>query len=160
MKPLIIGQSPARMQATHKAFDQPSGMRLAGAMGLPTVLHIHRLFECRNLMDWYPGRYLRADTIPSDMAQLAGRHAVPDLRGRVVLILGRPVASAMGLDWMHWLKWTEVYGGKVALAPHPSAASQWWKNPEAVIGVREFLRRFVTATQEGGNDERMDPSDR
>lgn len=151
--PIVLGQAPARMTESHKAFDAASARRVASLMGLPTVLHLHHLFDLHNVMDWSPADTLNLDTLPTADAQAAARHCIPDLKGRVVLILGRDVANLFSLSWIDWLTWSCAFGAKVAVAPHPSPQNRWWSRPDSLRATKEFLHAFADDALHGRMDQ-------
>ena len=69
-------------------------------------------------------------------------HAVAEYfrdRGRQVLLAGRGVAGAFGVDLPFFL-WAEERGMMVAVVPHPSGVSRWWNDPANERRARRFLR--------------------
>lgn len=155
MKPIIMGQAPARIMRSHKAFDGLSGQRLIKFMGLPTIMHLHHLFDCRNLMDKYPGRANVGDMFPQHEASLAARLQARDLLGRVVVILGRGVAESFDLGWTPWLTWVCVRGAKVSVVPHPSGVNRWWNDETNLRNGRSFLTQFAKQVAAGEVDRWM-----
>lgn len=149
MKPLIIGQAPARGNDGMPAFHGDSGARLARLAGVGTKgedLLYH--FDTMNLLPTYPGRKNKGDVFDMKAAKLAAGIVIHDLSHqppRKILLMGRKVRRAMGLNgqWMylgpgqfHWGHWVYIF-------PHPSGINRWWNDPVNYAAAEKFMRDLV-----------------
>lgn len=131
---LIVGEAPNRTGAGRQvAFaGSASARRLEGLLGLqpgelPAVARSVNLFEA------LPSSWSR----PAARAQAARQ----DLAGVDVLVLcGRRVADAFGLQGVELLAEVAFRGRRALVMPHPSQASRWWNDPENRRRARLALR--------------------
>lgn len=144
MKPLIIGQAPARGNDDKPAFHGKSGARLAQLAGVGTTgedLLYH--FDTVNLLPRWPGKVGKGDVFDMKVAKLyAGEliHVLKQEQPRIILLMGRKVRKAMGING-HWeyLELIEAWGHKVYIFPHPSGVNRWWNDPLNYIRASMFL---------------------
>lgn len=158
MRPLIIGQAPGRdTKAEFPMYPLPKGRagdRLMKLMGLDMRDYL-KLFDRMNLIEWFPGASVDGDKFPMRVARVAATGARPLLAGRTVIMVGRGVSSAFGLDKQEFLEWAEMpvrrrcivskapWKARVAVVPHPSGRSRWYNEGENRELAEKFLRDFV-----------------
>lgn len=151
--PLLVGQAPSRSASDLLG---GSGARIARLAGLSLEQYESRLARV-NLLEEWPGRVGDGDALPPREARAAWRALIPELAGRRrVVLLGRGVARAAGLDGAPW--WSEVelevYGRRafsvtLAVVPHPSGVSRWWNDPVGVLRARAWWRELVRSSEGG-----------
>jgi uracil-DNA glycosylase len=145
MKPLIIGQAPARGNDDKPPFSGQSGARLARLAGVGVsgdVLPEH--FDLINLIEAYPGKKGRGDYFDMATAREAAMLIRDRLRQdppRLVLLMGRKVKRAMGVNGdVEYLEWFNLEESLAACFPHPSGLNHWWNEPGNVGLAQGFLR--------------------
>ena len=152
MRPLLIGQAPGpNTNPELPLFPIPStsaGGRLQQLMGLRRWEYLKK-FDRVNLLPEFPGRHKRDDKFPLAEARFAATVMRPHLSDRVVIMIGRKVGDAFGLD-LPFHQWAEMRcrrtmltepGGEVcivAVVPHTSGRNHWYNSE----GNREEARRF------------------
>jgi len=145
LKPLIIGQAPGPntdpLNPLPPLPTQCAGGRLVELAGLTSQQYLE-WFDRANLLQFFPGRNMCPDKFPKPMAQIAAEAMKPLLRGRQLILLGRNVAEAFGYPAQHlaWHEWFEdpFWGFTVAVVPHTSGRSHWYRN----LDNREQAKRF------------------
>ena len=130
-RPMLVGQAPARTTEGRGAFEGPSGVRLAGMLGV-TLRELLGAADRVNLLDHYPGAHPTApsgDAFPVDEGRVAAAALMPGLAGRDVLLAGRAVASCFRVA-APYFEWREHEAGfSACVIPHPSGASRYWNDP-------------------------------
>jgi len=119
--------------------DGVSGRRLSDLSGVPVA----EWADLANLLSAWPGYAAhKGDRFPLPAARAAADRLMRTNRQhRVLLLLGRGVAQAFGLDDLPFFKWRRLAGGRlVAVVPHPSGVSRWWNEAPRRVTAREFLR--------------------
>ncbi len=162
MRPLLIGQAPPPNfdRSTHSPLyplpEKASGGRLAALMGLDARAYL-RIFQRINLLRDFPGKRqrpggTRVDHWPKKEARQAAELIAPLLNERQVILVGRNVARAFGLDKKPWHEWihhvvpyppdqpTRVH---IALVPHPSGLNRWYSDAQNQIEARSFWAAFL-----------------
>lgn len=148
MKPLIIGQAPARGNDNKPPFSGLSGRRLAQLLDLGDNGDVlQEYFELVNLIPNWPGKTGKGDSF--DM-RLAKRHATQlthELRcqpTRKILFMGKKVRRAMGVNgsW-EYLEWMPFLKHQAACFPHPSGVNRWWNDTLQREAAQEFLREVA-----------------
>lgn len=149
MKPLIIGQAPARGNEGKLPFAGASGRRLAQLAGVGDdgdVLRHH--FELVNLLREYPGKRGKGDDFDRFKAKDAASDLVRVLHytsPRYILLMGHNVARAFGFRNWNYLENHKIVRHVWMVFPHPSGINRWWNEPhnEQRAGrmIREVLRR-------------------
>lgn len=154
MKPLMIGQAPGR--ADGEPCRGPAFARLAQVAGVEEAAFFDA-FERTNLLSEYPGRAAKGDLFPRRLAERAAERMAPRLRGRVVVLMGRNVAWAFGVDDLHYLTWYVGRGGwaRFAVCPHPSGVNRWWNDEGNRDRAGEFFQQLVRYSQ-GSLEELLD----
>lgn len=114
-----------------------------------------RLFDRVNLLYKFHGRTGRDDRFPRGLARVAASSIRPLLAGRDVVLIGRNVAMAFGLEDMNWHEWVEVevrkplpksqpvYTARMAVVPHPSGRNHWYNNGENRQLAADFWRAHI-----------------
>lgn len=138
MKPLIVGEAPARTTVGAPPFAGRTGARLAELAGID---RLRDGFDVVNLLDRWPGPSgAKGSLFPLARAREAAVLLAPRLRRRHVVLAGRRVAAAFWLARLPYLAWETVGGADVAVLPHPSGVCRWWNEPENVAAASAFLR--------------------
>ena len=147
MKPLLIGQAPGpNTDPTRPLYPLPrssAGGRLAEFMGLEPKLY-NSIFDKVNLLNEFPGRGKRDDKFPLRDAMIAASAMRPLLKGRDVILIGRNVALAFGLQ-LEFHTWTDMFtpANWIAVVPHPSGRNHWYNSPENRVIAREFWKTLL-----------------
>lgn len=152
---LLVGAAPGPAFARpyrplHPVPATGSGGRLAQVMGVSPETYL-RLFDRTNLLTEPAGRWAnREDRFPIAVARNAARAMEPLLRDRRVVMLGRDVARAFGVDpALPFHEWRGVYlehagvVATIAVAPHPSGRCRWYNDPANLRAARLFWRPVV-----------------
>jgi uracil-DNA glycosylase len=150
MKPLMIGQAPARGRDEAPAFTSASGARLAKLAGVgDTGADLQEYFETRNLQSRYGGKAAsgKGDKFDLAAAKLQAAQIVEELNeednDRVVLLMGRGVAKAFGVDKHPYLiPWVWLHHTFIVF-PHPSGVNRWWNEEWNVAAARRMLTRLA-----------------
>lgn len=143
---VLIGQAPSKNEDPSKPLTGRPGRKLAEFAGLTFPTEYARLFERVNLLREFPGETLdgKGDLFPITTAFMAANELKPELRGRVVIMLGRNVASAIGHEChgdrcMEWFEWRASEGTMWGLMPHPSPRNRMWQKPLMHQQGSEFM---------------------
>jgi hypothetical protein len=145
--PLLIGQAPGpNTDPTLPLFPVPStsaGGRLASFMGLTRGEYLVS-FDRINLLQDFPGKTGRDDKFPMTKAKIAAAAIKPLLRDRVVILVGRNVANAFGLE-AEFHSWVEGlhYCRLMAVVPHPSGRNHWYNKQEHKQIAQDFWHSCV-----------------
>jgi uracil-DNA glycosylase len=142
MRPLIIGEAPARTGDPRRPLMGRSGSRLAALCGLD-LQDYARTFARANVLERWPGKLGKGDAFDLPTARL--RAALLRRRfvgGRLVVLLGLRTARAFGLP-AAYLTPARVACANVVVLPHPSGINRWWNDPENVRRATRFLRRLA-----------------
>lgn len=176
-RPLILGEAPSksgdkyylcplsgavgeRLARWAGLEPQPGGTRY-GQWYWPLVA----AFECRNLLERYPGPQGRGAALPMGPAREAAAELLPELDGRRVVVLGTRLPAALGLRWpapmfeWHHFPWLSpsqallreqglaVGVGDVefeyAVIPHPSGLNRAYNDPLVERAASAVLRRCL-----------------
>lgn len=94
------------------------------------------LFECVNVLDRWPGKQGKGSAFPLPEARARAIIMVEKLKERKVILLGRRVEMAFGLNlpWLTLTPWIfidrlgEPVTCEVATCPHPSGVNRWWND--------------------------------
>ena len=123
-----------------------------GSKRLATLLGVDDLdrFAIIGLVDHYPGRTSRGEDFPTGLARqnaTALLRSVP--RGTSLILVGRHVANAFGLNTAVFFAWHFIYpdrdpkhAQRVVVIPDPSASNRWWNEPVNATKAARFLRRI------------------
>ena len=148
MKPLIIGQAPARGNDDKLPFAGASGARLASLAGVgESGDDLPEHFELRNLISKYPGKTGsgKGDAFDLAAAKLQAGVIMEEIYGsdrRWVLLMGKSVARAFGMGNREYLKPYAWSMHLFVIFPHPSGVNRWWNNPynvEQAAGVLQAV---------------------
>lgn len=146
-KLLLVGQAPSARTEGLAAFSGDSGRRIAKLLG---DAQLAERVDAVNLLAWWPGRSLagKGDAFPlADAREAATRELLG--QHRVVLLAGRGVAAAFGVD-ADYFAWVRLYGRDAAVIPHPSGVSYWWNQADNVLAAARFLAQAVERARRGG----------
>lgn len=127
---VLIGQAPCRKGDPSKPLTGSSGLKLAQLAGVEFPGEYARLFERVNVLREYRGPAAggKGDAFPLSEARAAAKALMPELRGRVVVVLGRNVARAFELHGLGWTTWWPACGVVWGVIPHPSPLVRWWND--------------------------------
>lgn len=140
---LLIGQAPGpNTDAAMPLYPSPTssaGGRLAALSGLSRLQYL-ATFDRINLLNEFPGRTRkRDDTWPVRDARIAASAIRPLLFGRRVILVGRNVSDAFGLDPAEpFHEWMSKNGIQYAVIPHPSGRNHWYRKPENLERATAF----------------------
>jgi hypothetical protein len=97
-----------------------------------------------NLVRRFPGDtpWIKGHHFPLGQAKRAARR-LPLAGWDAVILVGRGVAEAFGLEEAPFLVRTEVKGRPTLLLPHPSPVNIWWKRPENRRKAKRAVNRFL-----------------
>ncbi len=142
---LIIGQAPVpNTDPAEPLWPEPassSGGRLAAFAGLTPGEYLAK-FDRINLLNEFQGRrWKRDDTGPIELGRVAASAIRPLLKGRRVILVGRNVSEAFGLD-VPFHTWVGVGGFNAAVVPHPSGRSHWYRDSGNSSLSRQFWRQL------------------
>jgi uracil-DNA glycosylase len=145
---LIIGQAPSR--DGRDRFAGKSGDRIARFCGLQRGAQLLEFFDVENLLPAYVGATATGDRFPVALA----RERAAQLRSawspdRPVILVGRGVARAFGLDFPYF-QWRVIGGGiPVAVVPHPSGRNRYWNQASHRIAAWRFWRNAMGYARDG-----------
>ncbi|HXU01296.1 MAG TPA: hypothetical protein VN903_09905 [Polyangia bacterium] len=136
MRPAIIGMNnPTRAgDPLSPMADRNAGHRLWRMSGM-ALADYEATFERINLLPsrrWLPWQ-----------ARAAGRKLRRQLAGRSVVVLGRGVWQALGLDDVAWFASTTIGGTTFTLLPHPSGRNLIYNDAANREEVRRCLSQFL-----------------
>lgn len=164
MKPLIVGQAPAR-SGDGTPFSGRSGNRLCQLLGVTSVDDLKQWFELDNLIpDKLPKRPSgRGDMFHVKRAERHARELVANSPGgRIIIACGRQVWTAFGCDlsieWFGDCLLPNAKGELVVLKlfPHPSGLSHFWNDHANVqraadalkaVGFSAYMMRRIRSSQ-------------
>jgi hypothetical protein len=108
-------------------FDGPSRNRIVDLLGLPlSVLEAVNLLANEEATAMPPTRLLLARTVHLRRSR------------RVILLCGKDVARAFGLNEEPFLRWRVSGKAAAMVIPHPSG--RWWNDDENLRKARRVLR--------------------
>jgi uracil-DNA glycosylase len=146
VKPIIIGQAPARGNEGKPPFAGRSGARLAQLSGVGSsgdILPQH--FELYNLIEYYPGKKGKGDEFDLAEGMAAAKLLKTELFKRYsrtpILLMGRKVRRCMGVNgnW-DYLSWFDFGPHIACVFPHPSGVNRWWNDPKNTEAARLEIR--------------------
>lgn len=163
MRPLLIGQAPPPSYdpATHSPLypvpEHATGGRLAALAGLSAHEYL-ATFQRINLLREFPGRRrhpcgTRRDHWPRAEARSAAEAIAPLLGDRTVVLLGRNVARAFGLEGAEFHVWRTVHVPyppdqpvlfSAACVPHPSGLNRWYNDSRNLEAARAFWSELIS----------------
>jgi hypothetical protein len=165
MKTLLIGQAPGpNTDPDFPLFPLPrtsAGGRLQRFLGMTRSEYL-KTFDRVNLLPYFPGRtQKRDDAFPIPAARMAAQILRPMLRSRRVVLVGRKVADAFGLDpKLPWMTPTLYRCGprsmtagckglaEMMVIPHPSGRNHWYNNPDNQLLLAEGMGAFIRKSRE------------
>jgi uracil-DNA glycosylase len=125
-KPVIIGEAPGRdslRDTPSFALMGSTGRNLCAIAGWDWDEYLRRTERVNLFVDPIVGKW------SPETARRAAHDLLPLFRGRRVIVLGRKVAAAFGLDSAGNYSWMDFAGGRVMLVPHPSGRNRMWNDP-------------------------------
>lgn len=145
MKPLLLGMcNPLSDDPEFDLYPYPegsAGWRLWKMMpeGMRRGQYLD-MFERRNL--------LRERAWDQKRAREAAQVLLPELDGRVVVVLGTQVRAALGLPLTEPLRrvkcaYADSFVFEWIAFPHPSGRSRWFNQPENMARARDVLQSLV-----------------
>lgn len=146
-RPLLIGQAPGPRTNPDTplwpAPPQSGGGRLFTLTGMTTREYL-RTFDRMNLLREFPGRWRRDDRWPRREARIAAQAVEPLLKERVVIFVGRNVATAFDHGQLPWFEWTQCgrWGYAGVVIPHPSGRNHWYNREGNRLISQEFWEKF------------------
>lgn len=161
MKPLIVGQSPAR-SGDGRPFTGASGMRLCRLLGIEEDYRaLTALVDLTNIFGDIPAKRpgIKGDVFDSDAARFIARNMLTTElnRGREHFVLcGKKVATAFGVGSMDTLT-SGVYVRPKSLGthhlvslhilPHPSGINLFWNDRDNISKASAFLKGIVSSAR-------------
>jgi len=155
---LLVGQAPSRSSDQSEPLSGASGKRLARLFGLePDEYLAHPQLVRMNMLRLWSGRGARrrhTDAFDMAKAELVGRRKLCERvhreRPSHVLLMGRMVAKAASCpeDFFEWKEAGFALGcsrvsSLVAVFPHPSGLSRFWRSDENNERARRFLENLI-----------------
>jgi uracil-DNA glycosylase len=136
-KLVLVGQAPSRRGDPEKPLQGDLVVRrLAGVCGMGRKEYMG-LTDRYNVLRRWPGKKGKGDHFPMRLARRSARRLALGFSGRRVILLGRSVAKAFGLN-VGYLKWVNI-GFDVAVVPHPSGINRWWNEARNKAAARRFM---------------------
>lgn len=145
-KILLVGQAPSRSAGKERAFDGPSGRRLAKLAGI-AFEELFERFDTVNLLARWPGKHggryqyrEKGDRFPIARAKRAAKKIKSGWwTYSTVILCGSRVAKAFGIDgpamsWHDAVKMVETkheimfHHVRVLLLPHPSGCNIFYNS--------------------------------
>lgn len=147
MRPLIVGQAPARGHDGEAAFvGTRAGERLARLCGLDSSEELPEHFDLVNVLDRCVEPFRPSSPVVRDAGRELLDRIVAEERA-VVVCCGSAVARALGIarsaghrlwEWDNypgWFAW--------AIVPHPSGRNRYWNDPALVAVAEAWWRELV-----------------
>ncbi len=137
MKPVILGESPNANGDRYYMFplSGPIGQRLCTLAGITPESKgtqygkyywpLMRRFELWSLLERYSGPDV---PVVASLLTEAWDALVPQLSGRVVVLLGRRLAGLAGVE--DFFVWRKAVGARLVAIPHPAALSSYHNSTE------------------------------
>lgn len=147
MKPLLVGQAPAR-SGDGRPFTGRSGERLCRLLGLPGYDALCDALDMTNLVpEIQPRLQRRGDPFNVTKAKVAAINLMTEQKalGRgTIICAGLKVWDAFGCpDDADWFDGHQRRGMTFWKFPHPSGASAFWNHRRDVEEASQFLRSIV-----------------
>lgn len=166
MKPLIVGQAPAR-SGDGTAFSGPSGRRLCQLLEVHSLAQLRQWFDLDNLiLDKLSRRPTgRGDTFHMKQAERRAQEIIAGSpASQTIVACGRQVWTAFGCDlsaeWFSRCLKPNPHGELIELRlfPHPSGISHFWNDPINVQRARDALKAMAFDALIIGRDRPSRPS--
>lgn len=165
MKPVLIGQAPAKTGDPNRPLlDVRTADKLMDLTGTTPQEYLE-LFDRYNLLSKYPGKKGRGDLWLASEAKYAAGALLPLLHERQVVMLGRNVANAFGIQngypYLVWNKMDfygipryitsapplelgpDLYTMTVMVLPHPSGVNRWYNDPVNEAAARTAMHKLA-----------------
>lgn len=117
-----------------------AGGRLLALTGL-TAREYFRAFERHNLFDHCPAA---AELTPANLRAQYARLRPRVFGAALLVLLGREVHVAFGMEGRPLLKWHPRLLSEVALLPHPSGRNRWFNDAGNARAARMFFRELAS----------------
>jgi uracil-DNA glycosylase len=153
VRPILVGEAPARTKVGEPAFTSRSGEFLSSVAGFD----VRDEFTCRNLLDYWPGPSSKGSLFPREEGREAAEKLIRAYAKRYpnktlhFILAGRRVSGAFGvtkqtqlLDWLPFHLVTTLdedipHRWWVTVIPHPSLVNRFWNKLENHEAVKQFL---------------------
>lgn len=126
MKIAIVGQAPSRTSDPAAPLSGPVGQRVRRLLKLSDE-EWARAFKA-NAVERFPGKLGRGDAFPLARARREVARLSDDLAGRLVFVLGKRTAKALGVE-PTFLQLSRGPRFDSIVVPHPSGVNRWWNDP-------------------------------
>lgn len=138
-KTILLGEAPARQFEGQPAFSSRSGDFLTELIGMP----VRVMFDCHNILDYWPGSTGKGSKFPMAEAQhmIRAWKVGREFENRRVILAGSRAGKAWGAPPGQILQWNEAdaYCDAFAVLPHPSGVNRWWNSPQNRENAKFFL---------------------
>ena len=142
MKPLIIGEGPSKYGDPSRPIGGRIGRRLAALSGVDSATFAQQ-FSKMNLLDTWPGQSGKGSKFDAararESAQRSGRRL---RRGRIVILLGKRVAEAFGIEPVYFDR-QSLRDADAFVVPHPSGVNRWYNVSSNRRKMRAFMMRVA-----------------
>lgn len=145
-KPILVGEAPSA-QGDGRPFTGPSGDRLQALLGLESYDELTQAFEMINIFEkitkpaW--DRFDRVYARRRAVALLTRWHERDPDDILDVILAGRKVMAAFGVEHLPWFGFHNLGGVVLWAFPHPSGLNHFWNNASEQLRASRFLRARV-----------------
>lgn len=147
----FVGQAPSKETDGKPPFTGRCGAFLAQLMGTTQekMLVDH---DFLNVLNSWPGKGVGGDRFPFIEAKVAAQKMFPQLRNRIVILLGANVAKAFGMRQFRYLERYEMRNPQnlsdvvvplMIVIPHPSGVNRYWNFPDNRMIVSKFFNEIL-----------------
>lgn len=136
VRPLLIGEAPGR--ASRRPFEGRCEAQLAALAGV-TVPALRAAVVMRNLLGAWPGAAAKGALFPLPAARARAAVLRLGARDRVVILAGKRVARAFGVQ-APYLARVALRGRTAYVLPHPSGVNRWYNSARNRARASRFLR--------------------
>lgn len=143
MKPLLIGEAPSKNEPWPRPLEGRVGQRLARFAGISFEEYLER-FDRVNLLDVRQDTKEKGFEFDRYTATINANNIMASLSNeRVVVLLGKRVADAVGAVgpyfWLHRLE----RGITLYVVPHPSGVNRLFNDPVVCQRMEYFMRSLL-----------------
>lgn len=160
--PMILGEAPSKSGDRYylAPLSGEVGKRLCTWAGITPLEKgseygkyywaLREHFELRNLLERYPGPRGKGAAFPAAAARRARLALEPELRGRIVVLLGRRLAHLFDMPGV-FFQWRAPAGGVAGMVviPHPSGLNQVYDDRGARDAAGRVLVEAMAYAREG-----------
>lgn len=156
MKPLILGEAPGRPaimgDPPMPPLSSKVGVMLCDLAGLDrTYDALTAQFDCKNLLEYWPGANGKGSAFPMDEAYQAAWARLDEWRGRVIVLLGARLRKVFydgeQPKFYEWIEWEESSAMIVAI-PHPSGLTRNYNDPAERERAGRVLKEAIERARE------------